>query len=134
MLNSSTNTLSMTRINVFSVCPNLAYTYDSQILSQNSPILVTPVICPGYPAYPGIPMYPHKTYIKELAFIFTLYSSKSSPAKTLYHPSPFLMLPPATSLDIPPYQNIHHSKSSRPPFSSPTTIATKYPYVGLMKV
>ena len=134
MTNSSTNPLAMPTISLLSKWLNLGYTYDYQSLPPNYPTLFKPVLLPKEISCPVIPIYPQKTYIQVLYFILNSSSSTRYPAKKLPHSSPLLMLPPATSLDIPPYQNIHHSKSSRPPFSSPTTIATKYPYVGLMKV
>ena len=112
MLISYTNTLDMLPISIFYKWPNLGYTQDYQIISLNSPTLAAPVLLQRYPAYPITPMFPQKTYIQALAFILTPAFSTRSTSKNLPQPSPFLILPPATSLAIPPYQIFHHSNSS----------------------
>ena len=133
MLNSSTNALVVTPIIVFSKWPNLGYTQDYQIVYPNSPTLVAPVLFPRDTACPFIPMYPHKTYIQVIAFIWTSSSPIGSPAKHLPQNS-FLMLPQSTSLSIIPDKISHHSNSSRNSFIYTATMATRTPYSRLLKV
>ena len=134
MLNSSTNKFSMPPISVFSRCPNLGYIKEYLSIPSNSPTLVVTVLFPRDPTLPIVPMYSQKTYIQLLAFILTSASSTISPAKTLPHTPPLLMIPQVTSLDIPLDQIFHHHNSSKNSFSSPATMTTIYTSCGLMKV
>ena len=110
MINPSTKTLDMPPIIVLYRCTNLGYTQCYQSIPPKYPTLVALVLFPRGPAFPSIPMYPQRSYIQVLAFILNSDSSKRSPAKKSPQPSPLLMIPTATSLDIPQYQSVHQLK------------------------
>ena len=133
MINSSTNTLDMTHIIVFYRCPNLGYTHCYQSIPQTIPPLLLLYYLQGarFPQHTNVStenLDPGTRFHIEFSFV------KKSPAKTLPQPSPLLMLPLATSLDIPQYQSVQKSNIPRNSFSSTATMDTISPSSGLINV
>ena len=134
MINSSINALYMPPIMLIYRCPKLGYTHCYQSITPNYPTLVAPILFSRGPDLPIIPMYTQINKTQVLAFILNPASSKRSPANKLPHPPLLLMIPPATSLDIPQYQIVQHSNIPWHSLSSTATLDKISPWSKLMNV
>ena len=112
---------------------NLVYILVSSILSPNFPTLTITLLFPKGCHLPCHTIFSTEHLDPVTHFHLDFSFSIRSPVKKIPPTSPFIMPPPDTSFDIPQYQIIHHSNSSKPSSSSPSIMDILSTYYVLMQ-